>query len=152
MKRMVAFIFIILAFFGVGLFKNDSLDINDYERVVIVSKLDDLTNKGSKVQNGEDYYYYLNYQEGESVRKNLSSYQISGIIFYLSKEYSFNSFNKKFDYTLSAKSIVEDNDVYYGYDKDYSDFRLVGGKKINLQLVKSDNNWILGYPMILTGF
>ena len=42
--------------------------------------------------------------------------------------------------------------IYYGYTSKYSDFRLINGKKINIQIAFTEYGVMLGLPLILTGF
>ena len=150
MKRMIAFIFVIFVLFGVILVKDNLPSSFDYTKVVVVSKNDDLCS-AEKIQNGEVYYYFLG-KDAKDILDNISGKDIEGIVYYLSNEYDIGFLNKKFDYTLSSPSYVEGREVYYGYDKDYYDFRFIDGKKINVQIANDGNGWIIGYPMILTGF
>ena len=36
--------------------------------------------------------------------------------------------------------------------EEFDDYIWVDGKKLNFQLVQKDDGWLLGMPMILTGF
>ena len=61
-------------------------------------------------------------------------------------EYSdFNNPNNKYVNNLLEK--IDRNFINI-----YKEFEFIDGKKINVQLAKTDDNWVLGFPMILTGF
>ncbi len=150
MKRMIAFLIVaiavsISAFLCVDLPHNE-----DYESVVVVSAQENLID-GEVIKNGNDFYYYLSKKNAEKVIKTLDLDKVSGIVYYFSNK-SLDYFNKKLNYSLTSPSNVGDRTVYYGYDKSYYDFRLIDGKKMNVQLANDGERWILGYPMILTGF
>ncbi len=151
MKRMVAFILIIFSLFCIVIFKDNLVISNDYEKMVIISSNDRLNLHCKILQNGDDFYYFIDNNKN-NIQKLLNDNDIKGIVLYFSKDFNLNYFNNKLDYTLSKESIVGGRKVYYGYDKDYSDYRFVDNKKINVQLVYDGNQWIMGYPMILTGF
>lgn len=42
--------------------------------------------------------------------------------------------------------------ILYGYKNDFSDFRFIDGKKINVQIAWAENETIVGFPLIMTGF
>ncbi len=149
---MIAFIFVVFMFLGVAYFKDSLPKAEDYERAVIISKFDNLEICDEIIQSGSDFYYYLNFKECQSALKSLGSEKISGIVYYYDNSFDLNYFKRKFGYNMTDKTMVEDCQVYYGYDKDYCDFRVIDGKKMNFQLVYDGNCWILGYPMIIIGF
>ncbi len=137
---------------GIAFVKDAMPKAEGYDRAVIISKYAGLGLEGEVVESGNDFYYFVNKNVCESAMKNLSSEKISGVVFYYNNKYNLNYFAKKFDYNLTKKTIVENREVYYGYDKNYYDFRIIDGKKVNFQLAFDGNNWILGYPMIILGF
>ena len=149
MKKVVAFIFVILMLVGLMLVKVDNLAQLDYEKLIIVSACQ-LENAGREVKNGNDFYYTLD--KTDFVKFNLSQNKIKGLVYYINKKYDLSYFNKKFNYCIYRGGDVDGREIYYGYDKSYYDFRFVEGKKVNFQLVDDKDYWILGYPMIMTGF
>ena len=58
---------------------------------------------------------------------------------------------ENFDYIYQGGS-AQDYLIYYGYYSNFKDYRYVDGKKINFQLAKTGEGWILGLPLIETGF
>ena len=148
MKRMIAFIFLIFALIGIAIFKADIPHEIDFDRVVVISSK---TLNYSNIKNGNDYYYTFDKKQTDELRK-IDICDIKGLVFYISKQYKIDTFQKKFNFLITNKSKIDEKDAYYGYDKNYHDFRIIDGKKINFQLVKSESNWILGYPIIMTGF
>lgn len=150
MKKMIAFIFIIILLFGIALAKINYPKPLNYEKVVVVTeKKYDL--ECEIIKSGNDYYYMLG-NKADKILKNIDISQIKGIVFYLPGEYKLQDLKKHFNYMVFDSKSVQNKKVYYGYDDSYYNFKIIDGKKINFQLVEDQNQWILGYPMILTGF
>ena len=152
MKKMIAFLLLaVLALFLKGKLPLSFDEFDNVERVVIVSKtrIDDCDNC---IENGDDFYCVF---EGENVKNILDNIQeqeeIKGVNLYFSKDTKLSYFQEKLDY-LSDKSQIDDVEIYYGYYKGYQDFEWLEGKKINVQLARVEDGWIMGFPMILTGF
>ena len=77
---------------------------------------------------------------------------IHGISFYFSNDKKFDDFNKKFGYTLTEDGCLDGYSIYRGFYEGYKDFRYIDGKKINVQIAFVEETWIVGFPLILTGF
>ncbi len=148
---MIAFIFLSICLLGVMLSSISIPKSYDYEKVVIVSAQKNLID-GEVTVCGEDYFYTLSKNKVENSLQSLNSSNVKGIVYYFSKDKGLNYFKNDLSLTLTDKTYVCDRQVYYGYDKSYYQYRLIDGKKINFQLVCDGENWLLGYPMILTGF
>ncbi len=152
MKRLIAFIFIVILSFLVLLTsKNNKIFDYDYEKVIIVTKNENLLKDCEKIVNGDNFYFIVEKEKKDRV-ENLYFSNTLGVVFYYNKNLTFNSFNKRFNYSLFGGKSIEDREVFYGYDKNYSDYRILENKKVNVQLVRTENEWILGYPLIITGF
>ena len=150
MKRMIAFFIVISLIVGIKFMSQESIPQFNYEKLVIVSKLNSLFEIES-VKNGSDYYYTFDKILGEKVLKNINKEEIESIVFYFDRDYSLKKIQNKMDYIYKGGSVSE-LEIYYGYDKDYSDYRIIDGKKVNVQIVKNSTNIIVGYPLILTGY
>lgn len=148
MKKMIAFIFLILV--GLTLMHFKTFPSLDFEKVVVVSENADIDIE-DKVKNGNDFYYTISKEMG-SISKFFKKDDIKGLIFYISPKYSLEKLKKRFDFIFESSEEIDNQKIYYGYDSSYPDFRFIKNKKVNFQLTKNDENWILGYPMILTGF
>ena len=152
MKRLIAFISIVLLSFLVLLsYKNNKIFDCNYEKFVVVTKNENLLKDCEKIVNGDNVYFIVEKEQKDKV-ENLNFSDTLGVVFYFNKNIKFNNFNRRFNYSLSGGKSIEGRQVFYGYDKNYSDFRLIENKKVNVQLVRTENEWILGYPLILTGF
>ncbi len=152
MKRLIAFIFIILFSFMLLIIKdnNEIFDCN-CEKMVIVSNNENLLEDCQKIFNSDDVYFIVEKEEKEKI-DNLDFSYVKGVVLYFNKNVNLNYFNKRFNYTLFGGKSIEDRQVYYGYDKNYCDYRIIENKRVNVQLVKTENEWIVGYPLIITGF
>ena len=152
MKRLIAFILIIIASFLLLLTKNNNKVFDyDYEKVIIVTKNEKLLDDCEKMVNGNNIYFLVRRDQGDKI-KNLDFSYVSGIVLYLNKDIKFDYFNRHFNFTLFGGKTIENRQVFYGYDKNYGDYRIIKNKKVNVQLAKTENEWILGYPLIITGF
>ena len=92
MKRMIAFIFILFALFGVAVIKVNMPKVLDYDRVIIIS------NKKlnySNIKNGNDFYYTFDKNQTKEL-KEINICDIKGMVFYISKQYSIKLTKKMF--------------------------------------------------------
>ncbi len=152
MKRVIVFIFLIILLLPLSFIeKKDCLDF-DYEKITVVSEKSNLNLSVNVVKSGKDYYYTVEKESKKIELKDLDFDNVKGIVLYISKKYSIDYFKKIFNYNISYSKIIEEKNIYTGYYKDYDDYRIVDGKKIIFQLVEYKNKWILGFPLILTGF
>lgn len=152
MKRLIAFVFIIISSFLLLATKNNNKVFEyDYEKAVVVTKNENLLEDCEKTINGENVYFLVKKEQKEKI-ENLDFSSVIGLVFYFDKEIKYDYFNKRFDYTLFGGKIIEGRQVFYGYDKNYCDYRIIENKKVNVQLAKTEDEWIIGYPLIITGF
>ena len=152
MKKLIAFFVIAILLISIRYFKTDDFSpFRDFSHVVIVSAkpYNDLT---VQVQNGEQYYYdFENTEENRVILENIDKNDVEGYVFYYQLDKKLKDFTSHFDYIYQGEA-VGSYDVYYGYYAGYNDFRYVSGKKVNFHLVKTDSSWILGLPLIVTGY
>lgn len=152
MKKLIAFFVIIVLLVSIKFFKtNDLFIFQDYSSMVIVTdKLYD--NLNLQIQNGEHFYYNFNNNKEDHLKiKSINSDDIVSYVFYFNNNKRIEDFANIFDYIYQGES-VEDYLIYYGYYANYNNFRYVSGKKVNFQLVKTAYSWILGFPLIVTGY
>ncbi len=100
------------------------------------------------VKNGNVNYY--TFQNDACEFDKIKNYE--GAVFYFSKETSFNFFEDICSCTFTRASKIENMNVYYGFCTDFSKFVLHENKKVNVQLAEREEGWVLGFPLILTGF
>ena len=150
MKKMIAFLFLSAFLAGLNNFVIEDISKFDkFSKALIVSE-EDVELQCEKVQNGQDFYYIFE-NEKDIVQMTEKFEDVKGINLYFDKNISLTYFSNQINY-FSKGQDVEDMEVYYGYYPGYKDFRFVDGKKINVQLVKTADCWIMGFPLILTGF
>lgn len=151
MKRMIAFLFGLTILFSISFFKTDNFSIvNDFEKLVVVSK-EPLLYQNYQIS-GNQYYYTLSNIEGKKFLEDKNDHDIEGYIFYFNNSFDFDNFSKDVEFLIEKNTQITNYDIYYGYYSKFDDYRYVNNKKINFQLVHNDEKWILGFPIILTGF
>ena len=64
---------------------------------------------------------------------------------------SLQKLKKQVDF-VSGKSLINGQEIYMGYSKNFDDFVWIDGKKVNLQIASIQNGYVVGIPLILTGF
>ena len=152
MKKMIVFFIFIVLLFTISFFNSNSISFADCEKVVVISgeRYDELTE--DIIQNGKEFYHVLTGENIDFFKNSISKFNYKGLSLYFNKNHNLQHFNKVFSTTFSNKGKVDNYDIYYGYFNGYRDFKIIDGKRINMQLVKTESNWIVGFPMILTGF
>ncbi|MBQ8909035.1 MAG: hypothetical protein IJY90_01955 [Clostridia bacterium] len=150
MKRMIAFIFAVLSLLCINFTQKQQIDFSCAQRAVLITS-NPFENKDF-LCSGSDYYTHFEGDEVGEVLTSLHEVQgLKGLNLYFSNALDLSYFRSKIDY-LSDKTIVGDYDIYYGYCNQFEDFKWVDGKKVNVQLAKTADGWIMGIPIILTGF
>lgn len=152
MRKMIAFLLLVVGLLAFKEIPKNSFDCFDKVQAVLVVTDREQKNIDKLTKNGDDFYYVFEDERAKYILKNLDVFTgIKGINLYFSKEEKVDYFKRKLDF-LSEKSYVEGCEIYYGFFSAYDDFEIVDGKKINVQLAKNDTNWVLGFPVILSGF
>lgn len=151
MKRMIAFFIVVISLFGIKIFTENNLPNCNFEKLVVVSSSDSLF-EGEKLKNGNHFYYTFNYQQGRGVLNDLKASQIEGVVFYYDNSINVEELLNTLDFYFKSKVQIEGIEIFYGYDGDYTDFRYIDGKKINVQVVINSTNIVMGYPLILCGY
>lgn len=150
---MIAFFVVFLVLIVVQSLKTDDFKVfAGYEKVVVVCDEKYLDLDDNPIISGNDFYHCISGEKASHFFKNIKSYKYKGLSFYFDKSYSIEDFNKLFNNTLMASAIKGEYTIYYGYYEDFKDFRMIDGKRINVQLADVEDNWIVGMPLILTGF
>lgn len=149
MKRMIGFFIMIILLLLVGFIKEDNFSaFYSFSKMTLVTteKLDSMT---EPIISGNQYYYTFE-NTNENI-KLLEDNSFDCYIFYFDAEQNIDKLKKNFDYIYQGGS-AQDYLIYYGYYSNFKDHRYVDGKKINFQLAKTGEGWILGLPLIETGF
>lgn len=147
MKNLVAFLFLTVLLLAFCYFDfSPALPFDNAARASFV--LEEKVEGYDYVQNGDEYIVEV-YSDIERFYQKYSD-QIKGFNLYFSENV------EQIIQTLSGQIYrsqdVEGMKIYYGYTNLYNDFRYVSGKKINVQMAEQENQVIVGFPLILTGF
>ena len=152
MKRMIAFFMCALAMFLLKGGQVNNLSVFDRVEKVVFVLSEKNENFTDVLQNGNDFYYTFDKIEAMNLLSSLDEMNgLKGVNLYFSKELSLSYFQERLDF-LGERKECEEMDVYYGFYRHYKKFELVDGKKVNVQLVFTGDQWIMGLPLILTGF
>ena len=152
MKRVIAFLLLVGVLFGFTFLREDEISVfANCEKIVMVSSVqyDSFENY---VENGDCYYYKIEKDKSEEFIKNIKKYDYSGLSFYYDKNINFEYFSKYFNNLTKNASKIDNYCCFYGYYPYFNNYKIIDGKKINVQLVQTDMEWILGFPLILTGY
>lgn len=148
MKRIIAFLFIGMTLIGLKEIKVDKFDfLNNFDSMIVIceNKIDGIDNF---VQNGNQYYYTFNANQ----KNILNEIEYEGVVFKFKNDFNLENFKNYVDFISQSNKELQGYEIYYGYYSGYNDFRFIDGKKINFQLAYHDSTWILGFPLIMTGF
>ena len=150
MKRMIVFLFLCIFMIAFAFFKSNDFSFLNCNKFVVVSKFE--INESDKIiQNGNQYYNIFSSNPKDYLKSEVKN-NADGYVFYFDSNNTKEDFEKLLGYDLTSCSEIEDYNCFYGYYNGYKDFRYVNGKKINFQLVLTEEEWILGFPVILTGY
>lgn len=152
MKKVIAFLLCAAFVFFVKDFSGNNLSKFDNATKLIVVCDDMLEEYENSFQSGSDFYYTFEGDEMKGVLEKLDDIEgLKGLNLYFPPETKLAYFQGKLDY-LSDKSLLDETEIYYGYYRHFDDFEWLNGKKINVQLALTSEGWVMGLPMILTGF
>jgi len=149
MKKMIAFFMTAICAMVVKYFTvDDFASFLDFEKMVVVcqQKLSE-----EFVQNGEDYYNVFRDKKAQNILAEWESIDAKGVNLYFSLEKDLEYFSQRVE-NMQQVSDIDDNCCWQGYYGGFKDFRYINKKKINFQLVQTDEGWIMGFPYIITGF
>lgn len=153
---MIASIVLTVGFvFSVKISTNEGFDgvfqlFSAYKEVVIVTKENPQVENFNKLQNGNQFYIKCNKTNCLKVVDQIE--KIDGVVLHFSKETPLKYFQSLLNYDLSIQRNIEKSQVYYGYTSSFDGYVICNQKRVNVQLAKTSNGWVLGVPMILTGF
>lgn len=102
--------------------------------------------------------YFVKMDDGKAVyeKQNKTNFEIGdlsnneGVIITIDGE--IDKAIESFDIKIIKTEEIEGLNVLYGYTNMYNDFIYIDGKQSNVQLVQNQNEIIVGFPIILSGF
>lgn len=151
MKKIIIFVFLAICLSLTSL-KNYSIDLllSDFEvdNICLVTS--------EKVEN-EDVEFvvcgnkYFNYCTVDLAKKLINEIDCDAVQLYFDKEL-FENLKKTLKYQNVKTEKINNLCIFYGYTSFYQDCVYIDNKKVNVQFVLNDNNLVVGFPMILTGY
>lgn len=129
--------------------KESALDISGANSVTFVMDAACAEEEGLDfVWSGSDAIVNI---ECESVKEKYEMYNPKSVIF----EFDID----KKDYIMDFLSVgqtqeqnLEGMQIKYGYTSKFSECEFIGGKKYNVMIVEKEENILVGFPIIMTGF
>ena len=146
MKNLIVF-FLIVSLFAILYFQSPSLPFEEASNACFV--VDKEIEGFDQIKNGNEYLTQV-YEDFENFY-NLYTENIKGFNLYF-KSLDINQFAKKINGQIYQSQSVENIEMYYGYTAMFKDFRYLQGRKVNVQIAVKENEVIVGFPLILTGF
>ena len=147
---MIGFFLIIALLIGASVLNGVNNEIiSSYNKIAIVSSNYVEEYKDNAIESGGKYYYFFD-AENEFDYEKFGN--IEGLNFYFDKNTPFSFFENNVDFIYKSEGEINGYDIYYGYTVKYKDFLNINNKKVNFQLVNTQDEWIMGFPLILTGF
>lgn len=151
MKRLIAFIFVVVLIIFVGYYNDSEESMFDLCDGILIITSKPVENK-KFYSSGGDFYSTFDVEESQSILKNLNRINgLKGVNLYFDGKIPFSYFSDKITYLKQTKDVGEYK-VFEGYTTFFDKFNWIDNKKINVQLVQTQDQWILGVPLILTGF
>ena len=142
---MIGFFVVIIILLSLSFTWQNNFDfLSCCDEILVVSNKH-LDGQDYIIKNGQQYYYKFD---------SLDSFNDKDYIaynFYFNNTAYFNDIVKNFSFLYRGNSI-ENYQIYYGYYDGYFDFRYIDGKKINVQVVVTDKQLIVGFPLVVTGY
>lgn len=145
----IVFTIFSLIFFFFAIF---SLKLEKVTNVLEIACCFDNFHKATVVDKNE----YISFKDEDELKgycqNAFNAKNFDGIVLYFDKNCPFEFFLNKLSFNLSSASLIENLKVYYGYTELFNKFVVHDNKKINVQIAQREDCWILGMPLILTGF
>ncbi len=151
MKKLIIFLFIIALVTGSLTFADKTtqiFDVSGVEEVCFVSD-DEFDGEFEHVSCGDKIFNYCTFEEA---KKNLALVKQSDSVQFYTDESEIDSILKKIHFEKLSSEEVEGIQISYGYSPSYKKFVYVDGKKVNVQVAKTADGVIVGFPIILTGY
>ena len=141
MRKVAFFLFVIAILVG-GVCP--FVDFQESQRVTLVCN--DLPSQylNEAIKSGNDFYITTTTERAKSLAKELD---VRGYVLYFNKDKKIDFV----DYTLSDSNI-DGYRVVTGYTNRFQKYRIVDGKKVNIQIAYTGEKIVVGLPLILTGF
>ena len=149
MKILITILFLPILLFSISYFSTDiTIPMQNVNSVCFIVDKD--FEGLDCIKNGDQYILTI-YSDFENFYKTNKN-NIKGFNLYFDKNFNINDFCKQIHASTFKGKSIDENQILYGYTNEYNDFRYVDGKKINMQIVINENEIVVGFPLILSGF
>ncbi len=146
MKNLIVF-FLIVSLFAFLYFQSPSLSFDEACSACFVVEKE--VEGFDQIKNGNDFLVQV-YEDFENFYNSYNEIIKGFNLYFTSLE--IDQFAKKVNGQIYQSQSVENIDIYYGYTSMFKDFRYLQGRKVNIQIAVKENEVIVGFPLILTGF
>ncbi len=153
MKKFLLLVLVLLCFVPTAFAKVDTnplFYLDGVEKVCFVSERQ-FENEGVySVQSGDLFY---NYCSLEVARENFKDFKLKlkGFQFYF-KNFDAEKILKTLKCNILTTTEVEGMTVICGYTPYYDNNILINNHKVNVQIAEGEDEVIVGFPLILTGY
>ena len=149
MKRLLTFLFLFIFLCALPLFSSQNIFNNKHiSKAIIISKNDVEFDENLKIVSGNQFYYTL---QGDFEKESKNFNSIDGVVLYFDN-YSLENLIKDYKIDFFKGQNVDNYEIFYGFTNIYKDFVYLNSKKVNVQIAVKENQIIVGFPAILTGF
>lgn len=153
MKKIIVFVLLIAAICSTAFVKfekNPLFDVGQVEKVCFVNSRP-ISGEGiDAVYCGDMVFNYCSLETAQKNLKNLKN-DAKGIEFYI-KNVKIDDILTKLDAEVISNQTIDQLCVICAYTPYYQDCIYINGKKANLQIAHINNQIIVGFPTIFTGF
>lgn len=153
MKKLLAFLLLICCLISTFHFKSQTSPIFSLENIGKVCFVNEKSFDIENVENIESGNLFYNYCSLETAKKNLDLLQKNskGVQLYCEKV-DLDYVLKTLKAEIVSQNEIDNMKIVYCYTPFYDKAVFEDGKKINLQIAMKDEQVVLGFPLILTGF
>ncbi len=150
MKKLAVFIFVGLILAGLMFVpKQFSVQEELIQKALVVTDLASATGSGEKfVVNGNDAIICLNAEKLQEFQKN---FPVKALIFTINKQ-DFAKFTRNLQLQTITQTQIEGMQVTYAYTPMFSQSHIADGRKCNIEIAEREEDVVIGFPSIVTGY
>lgn len=150
MKKLAVFIFVGLILAGLMFVpKQFSVQEELIQKALVVTDLASATGSGEKfVVNGNDAIICLNAEKLQEFQEN---FPVKALIFTINKQ-NFAKFTQNLQLQTITQTQIEGMQVTYAYTPMFSQSYVADGRKCNVEIAEREEEIVIGFPSIVTGY
>ncbi len=150
MKRIVVFLVVCGMLISFAFLGRADYDAFEAKSVTFVTS-ESYEGEGAQVvQSGDDYFIKVASDKAAKVKKEIGN--IKGYVLHFDKSVAEQEILSKYINFSFPPATIEGTRVITGYYAKEKDYRIVDGKKVNVQIAFKEDETLVGFPMILIGF